>query len=495
MGDILKFAPNTGTSPRFSGKGSVIRNPDILPIFLGSAWPLGAAVTSNDIMKALYRLAGGPYLQGLQQYGYSGTATVRNEMIDKQPYTVTAGTPGNQINVITSALRSYLESLVNDDKIDNVDDNHELIVLIFLDPSTQQTGKFSGANTKEEIFEFLDDNIRFQWAWVLTDSNNLDSITRTMSHELVESISDPFHNGWEQTSPAPGANAGQIGDVCDASGIVNGVAVSSYWSVVDDACIVPASGTRRFSANYTLDNPERHDGPSQRVYVDFPPLCGGGRYYSYVERTFLNRVTVNSIFEGYEQPSVEYKINGQPVSFLGGTIDVAATRDVPQLKPLSPTTPPTTETAHLITSKLSPWGPVQIEVGPDEGNTYLHLDLTIREKFDDLDKGGGSTKKSAVLYIDLVNQKIVWEPTYYLALKNCDINAHRTDGPSIVLGPPRPGDPPGLPDIVRRAMEDNSADRAHNLMHAAELLKASRPEVAQALIVLAQGVNQNTIIG
>jgi hypothetical protein len=209
MGDILKFAPNTGTSPRFSGKGSVIQNPDILPIFLGSAWPLGAAVTSNDIMKALYRLAGGPYLQGLQQYGYSGTATVRNEMIDKQPYTVTAGTPGNQINVITSALRSYLESLVNDDKIDNVDDNHELIVLIFLDPSTQQTGKFSGANTKEEIFEFLDDNIRFQWAWVLTDSNNLDSITRTMSHELVESISDPFHNGWEQTSPRQGQTRGR----------------------------------------------------------------------------------------------------------------------------------------------------------------------------------------------------------------------------------------------------------------------------------------------
>jgi hypothetical protein len=137
MSDTITFRPNTGANPTFTGRGSRILHPDILPIFRGSCWPVGCTVTSNDIMKALYLLTGGPYLQGLTQYGYIGPAQVRNAIIDTTPLNIPlpAPAPGvNQTKVINTAVEAYVKSLVDNDGIGNVDDNHDLIVLVFLDP-------------------------------------------------------------------------------------------------------------------------------------------------------------------------------------------------------------------------------------------------------------------------------------------------------------------------------------------------------------------------
>jgi hypothetical protein len=85
----------------------------------------------------------------------------------------------------------------------------------------------------------------------------------------------------------------------------------------------------------------------------------------------------------------------------------------------------------------------------------------------------------------LRNQEIVWESGHDDAVKNCDRLEHLADGPDVVFGPPRPGDPPGMADIVIQAVRDQGPARAENLLHAAELVKASRPDVAKALVSLA----------
>ncbi len=190
-------------------------------------------------------------------------------------------------------------------------------MMVFLDPSIfPDPAGPSGANTPIEIFEILDDNIRFQWAWVTTSSNNLAFITQVLSHELVESISDPFNNGWFQTSPVPTPGSGQIGDVCNQPAFVNSVWVSAYWSNADNKCIVPTSGTRKLSLSQTLDKHEKHDGEPRQGYVDFPIICGGGRYFDYFERTFHNELTIHAKFDGYESPTVDYTINGQEVPLI-----------------------------------------------------------------------------------------------------------------------------------------------------------------------------------
>jgi hypothetical protein len=503
MSDTITFAPNTGTIPTFVGRGSKIEHPDILPIFRGSCWPIGCPVTSNDIMKALYLLAGGPYLQGLSQYGYVGPAQVRNAIIDNTPLAIPLPPPApgiSQTTVITNAVASYIESLVDNDGIDNVDDNHDLIVMVFLDPSipkavdTDSAGNqttVSGANKKMEIFEFLDDNIRFQWAWIATSANNLADITETLSHELVEAISDPFNSGWVQTSPTPPAGLeAQIADVCNPPAFVNGVWVSSYWSNADNACIVPTSGTRKLSLSQILDKHEPHDGKTQQGYVDFPIICGGGRYFDYVERTYRNVLTVHAKFDGYESPVVGYTINGQAVSFMIGTVEVDADWDVPRSNPIFPDLylkPPKARLRTWLPSTMST--ELTIDVGPNAGNTSLRVVVTVSESFDDPNAGGGSTKRTAFLDVDLMNQEIIWGSGHDSAVKNCERMEHLADGPNVVFGPPRPEDPFEMVDMVVRAVRDHSSSRAENLMNAAQLVNSSRPEVAQALISLAQRVS------
>ena len=500
MSDTITFKPNIGTNPTFTGRGSKIEHPDILPIFRGSCWPVGCNVTSNDIMKALYLLVGGPYLQGLSQYGYVGPAQVRNAVIDNTPLIIPLPTPApgvSQTKVIDNAVSAYIGSLVDNDSIDNVDDNHELIVMVFLDPSipspinTDSAGKQSGpsgANTPIEIFEFLDDNIRFQYAWITTSSNNLANITQTLSHELVESITDPFNSGWVQTSPppAPGSEP-QIGDVCNQPASINGVWVSAYWSVADNACIVPTSGTRKLSLSQTLDKHEPFDGPNRQGYVNFPIICGGGRYFDYFERTYHNVLTIHAKFDGYETPIVDYTINGQEVSLMSGTVEVDAVWDVPRSNPYFPDFNFKPKTARLATWKPSPMSTeLKIDVGPHEGNTSLRIVVTASESFDNPNAGGGSTKRTAILDIDLKNQEVIWGSGHDSAVKNCDHLEHLADGPNVVFGPPRPGDPSEMIDIIIRAVRDQSSGRAENLMNAAQLVKTSRPELAKALVSLAR---------
>jgi len=496
MGDIITFKPNTGVNPTFAGRGSVLQHPDILPIFRGSYWPIGGDLTSNDIMKALYTLAGGPYLQGLSQYGYVGPAQVRNAIIDNSPLSipVPAPAPGvNQTSVVNNAIYAYVKFLVDNDRIDNVDDNHDLIVMVFLDPAIPQTidtdafGNVSGAlgaNTPIEIFELLDDNIRFEWAWITTASGSLSAVTQTLSHELAEAISDPFNNGWFQTAPPPAGGAGQIGDVCNQPATTGGVAVAAYWSVVDNACIVPTSGTRRLSISQTLDQHVPTDGPTRTGYEDFPIICGGGRYFDYNERTYLNVLTIHAPFVGYESPVVIYTINGQAVPIMQGDIEVDATWNEPRSNPLFPDFSFKPPTAHLKTWNPSPMSTeIKIQVGPNEGNVSLNISVTVSESFDNPNLGGGSTQRKAYLDVDVLNQEIVWKSDsgHDDAVKNCYKIEHLANDPGVVFGPPRPEDPFQMVDNVIRAVEDQSASRAENLMSAAQFVENARPEVAQAL--------------
>jgi hypothetical protein len=62
-----------------------------------------------------------------------------------------------------------------------------------------------------------------------------------MSHELVESLTDPDGSailGVSGTCKQSGWC--EIADICPGDSIVNGVAVSPYWSEQAAACIAPS---------------------------------------------------------------------------------------------------------------------------------------------------------------------------------------------------------------------------------------------------------------
>jgi hypothetical protein len=98
MGDIVTFSPNTAVNPTFVGKGSKIEHPDLLPIFRGAYWPGSGDLTVGSIMNGIYSIVGGPYLQGLRQYGYAGPVNVRSSVVDPFPLDIILPAPGPGIS-------------------------------------------------------------------------------------------------------------------------------------------------------------------------------------------------------------------------------------------------------------------------------------------------------------------------------------------------------------------------------------------------------------
>ena len=501
MGVTVTFDPNTGVNPVFGGRGSVIQTPDILPIFWGPYWPGIGGMTVDTIMQALHGLVSGAYLSGLKQYGYGGSANVRPPRVDRASNGISlpaAGPNVDQTQAIKDAVFGYIRGLVSDDVIDNVDDNHELIVLVFLDNSvpapsiSNAAGKpqtFGGANSAIDDANFLDDATRFEICWIATSSNQLDTVTQSMSHELVEAISDPFDSGWHQTAPPSAGNAGQISDVCNQNGVVDGVAVTAYWSAQAAACVIPTSRPRSVVLSSLQTTHEAHDGPKRHGFVDLGPLCGGGRLFDFVERTFRNELIVSAKIDGFEQPVVDWVLDDRPVAILQGSINVALNWDPEPPPSKGAAAPVKPATGAVNTVRGGPSSPqIRITVGPNVGNMSFRVTATVTEKFDAAGtKGRGfATRRTAILDLDLHNQEINFSPEFNDAHQNCERVKHLFDGNGVVIGPPKPGDPGGLIARVVQVLRDQSAERAAGLRNLAVAVKGVRPELAATLVSLAE---------
>jgi hypothetical protein len=76
------------------------------------------------------------------------------------------------------------------------------------------------------------------WGGYVLNDGTLDTITTSLSHEIVEACTDTEDDGWTITGRSP--PSAEICDVCENTvARVNGVMVQGYWSIEDAACIVP----------------------------------------------------------------------------------------------------------------------------------------------------------------------------------------------------------------------------------------------------------------
>ncbi len=89
----------------------------------------------------------------------------------------------------------------------------------------------------------LIDNDTAWYAWV--GSNSLSQMTSTFCHELAEMCTDPEPpTGWSIPGGPPACS--EIGDICNGQDApLNGVTVESYWSVFDNACLIPTAWSLR----------------------------------------------------------------------------------------------------------------------------------------------------------------------------------------------------------------------------------------------------------
>lgn len=240
-----------GTSFKDNG-AQKLTNVHVVLIFWGKQWagnpnPLAAQVTAN-----VTGLLAGPYMSYLVQYGVHRGSLWGTKFF-------TNGDPPNPFT--TQNVANFIIDQLDADNLPEPDSDWPLFYCVIM-PSNVA---FAGLNPPDPVlplpagtlsrvvganaaiiwndYDLGDvDNDPAHYAWIGSDGT-ANYITEILSHELVETCTDPNGgNGIVQVSPPPQGNAAQIGDPCTQwCDTVRGVRVQAYWSQLDSVKPGPQS--------------------------------------------------------------------------------------------------------------------------------------------------------------------------------------------------------------------------------------------------------------
>ena len=230
-------APRAGAVPapgstRFVDHGGpILHAAQIHLLYWGSAWTAtGASSPTPDQITAAFRsVVTGSYLAGLAEYRGIRPAVLRGSTV------VTTSQPHGGFG--DEDVSDFLDAQLDAGVVPAPDlDNQTLYIVVV--PVGVSAGGDSSAFVGEHYY-YARHGQRIPFAWT-ADSGSLAAATWIMSHELVESLTDPqgsailgvagtcHQSGWCE-----------IADICPDTAVVNGVAVDPYWSERAGACLAP----------------------------------------------------------------------------------------------------------------------------------------------------------------------------------------------------------------------------------------------------------------
>jgi hypothetical protein len=172
----------------------------------------------------------GSYQRGLAQYGAAPGALIDDFLVLTDPG------PPNPFS--DSDVGNAAWALIDDGHLPEPDegDGWAQLLCFILPPGVKSSSTNLGEHSSAHDTDFLDGDDAW-WAWG-TNDGTLDFVTRVLSHEVAEVITDPMGDGI-QVDPRNSTSWHEIGDVCASTGRLNGVLVSSYWSQQAQACVIP----------------------------------------------------------------------------------------------------------------------------------------------------------------------------------------------------------------------------------------------------------------
>jgi hypothetical protein len=218
--------------------GPVLDRMQVHLVFWGTAWSAAASPSADQVTAAVTRLLASGYMAGLAQYrGIRGAALQGT----------TSATSSDPPNPFTSQhVSDLLSQLISDHGVPEPDEVEQLLYCVIMPSGVACLD--SSVIGEHSYFWYWGFDLPFDpdvgkayYAWV-THDGTLDSVTTILSHELVESASDPEGTG-VLGDPGVCSAAGwcEIGDVCQGViGSVAGVAVQAYWSQNTGLCVIPS---------------------------------------------------------------------------------------------------------------------------------------------------------------------------------------------------------------------------------------------------------------
>ena len=211
--------------------GPVLRAMQLYLIYWGGAWAAEPAPdpTPDQIATAMRTMLASSYLTALAQYRGIGRGVLRGSAV------ITTSQPpaGFTDRQVTGLLDSQLDA----GAVPQPDpDNQTLYVVIMPTGATPSGSEFVPG--KHDTYVHHGRRIHYAWA---ADSASLDLATSTLSHEIVESATDPEGSGFRGVAGACHQDEWcEIADVCSATSVLDGITVASYWSNQTGRCIMPA---------------------------------------------------------------------------------------------------------------------------------------------------------------------------------------------------------------------------------------------------------------
>ena len=235
-----------------SNGGGVLRNVHVQLLYWGTFWATSITEPASDISDSVRDMLSGCYMTYLAQYGV-GRGSLLEPLHETDSDPPNDNHFDNMGNLIGSGFT--LEDVGNfiRDKLDSgwlptPDSNPPIFYCIIMPPSATffdvrhppNTNGVVGQNSRINWIDATDPSIggTTHFAWIGNDGT-ADYVTQILSHELVETCTDPDRNG-VRLDGCLGSSC-QIGDgpcesICDR---VNGVKVQGYWSEADKMCIAP----------------------------------------------------------------------------------------------------------------------------------------------------------------------------------------------------------------------------------------------------------------
>ena len=168
------------------------------------------------------------YFPGLAQYRGIGRGFLRGSAV------ITTSNPPSGFT--DQQVASFIDGELNSGTIPGPDiDNQTLYCVVMPAGVAASNTSFIGEHTY-----YTRSGQRIHFAWI-TNSGSLASLTTIISHELVESATDPEGTAWLGVAGTCSQGGWcEIGDVCSSTSQLDGVTVQSYWSNQAGACTVPA---------------------------------------------------------------------------------------------------------------------------------------------------------------------------------------------------------------------------------------------------------------
>jgi hypothetical protein len=227
-----------GLVAKFSDNGGkVLQVVQVQLIYWGTAWTSTSPApvpTSQAITSATATMLHSGYMPGLSEYRGIGRGFLRGAT------TITTSNPPNGFT--DTQVWNFINGQIAAGTLPAPDvDNSTLYMVIMPKGINSSNTSFIGEHTYG-----MRGTQRVPFSWI-TNNGLLASVTRIISHEIVETVTDP-EGGAILGVPGTCAQGGwcEIGDICNSTGVRDGITVQSFWSDAAGACVVPDYPARTY---------------------------------------------------------------------------------------------------------------------------------------------------------------------------------------------------------------------------------------------------------